>query len=545
LFRPEFWALGKHVAASTLFAENFLLWSESGYFDVASDHKPLLHLWSLAIEEQFYIFWPIVLSLAWRNNLSALKTLSVLGICSFALNVFDTQVDPTSAYYSPFGRVWELMIGGALAHIQLHRPQALAKHKQMQSILGMTIIILALIVVSEKRSYPGFWGLLPTIGAFLVISGGKESWINRQVLSSRPFVSCGLISYPLYLWHWPLFSYFFMLGSPSIAKMTVLILIALFLSTLTFLFIEKPFRYGVPYARKPLSLIASMMLVLVTGSTVFFAQLDPRLYKIDAPTKTEWDFLKSVSKTFVPNGTGVYEFEADREKLAIFIGDSEIAQYAERIHAMVEAQPARLGTILAVGGGCVPIGNVFTSQVRFQDCWNLRARAFERAKDARIARVVIGANWSYYFLDGQYEYRAGGSASSLTSQNGKTAALDQLEREIRSFASAGKSVFLLLGNPRSPKFNPFSAANRVVGTSEAFTLRTADVDPREAALRLELLALAQRTGAVAIDPVPRLCDSGKCRASSEDGIPIFKDNVHFNPKWALANASFVDVATAP
>ena len=157
LFRPEFFVLGQHVIASTLFSENFLLWNESGYFDVSSELKPTLHLWSLAIEEQFYIIWPFLMYFAHRKHINyALMFLFFAGL-SFAINIHDINNDPIAAYYSPLGRFWELMMGSFLAYIQTNRPALLAEYKNVQSILGIFLILLSLLFIRADSRFPGFW----------------------------------------------------------------------------------------------------------------------------------------------------------------------------------------------------------------------------------------------------------------------------------------------------------------------------------------------------------------------------------------------------
>ena len=117
LTEDEYRQLGKHLFASALFVQNFGLWKESGYFDTSATAKPLLHLWSLAIEEQFYIFWPLLLAFLWKRQQNLLGTTIGVAVLSFAINIYVSSVDSSADYYLPFTRFWELMIGGALAYI--------------------------------------------------------------------------------------------------------------------------------------------------------------------------------------------------------------------------------------------------------------------------------------------------------------------------------------------------------------------------------------------------------------------------------------------
>lgn len=136
LFSDEYKQLGKHIAGGAGFVSNFILWGDSGYFDNAAKAKPLLHLWSLAIEEQFYIFWPLLLALAWKHRWGFLKITALIAVASFAASIYLTNNNLTEAFYSPLPRFWELMVGGVLAFIALHRPQLNSQHKNLQSNIG-------------------------------------------------------------------------------------------------------------------------------------------------------------------------------------------------------------------------------------------------------------------------------------------------------------------------------------------------------------------------------------------------------------------------
>ena len=547
LFRPEFQLLGSHITASALFSENVLLWSENSYFDVSSGTKPLLHLWSLAIEEQFYIFWPLLMYLAWRGHVKFITMFAVLGTLSFGMNLFDIHHDPTAAYYSPIGRFWELMIGSCLAYLRAEQAQSLTRFKNFQSAAGAIFIAVSLALTNPERDFPGFWALLPTAGTFLLISGGELSWVNRKILSSRPFVWGGLISYPLYLWHWPLLSFgTIVFGELSPMKALILVAIAAIAATATFLFIERPFRIRSEGAIKPLLLAAAMVAVLVCGALVMTKVLPPRLYRFDAPTRTEWDFLKGRTANFDKNGNGIYPLHAERAQLALFIGDSHIAQYAERINKMISTDPNRLGAVLAIGGGCVPIEGASTPDIRRQGCWALRERAYKMAQEAQFKTIVIGGAWNWYFLEQSYFYDRDGASLPLTSPAGRLAAINQLERRISTLIKAGKRVVLLLDTPVLSALNPTGYRSRL-GTSLANFMpnRTVRANTDQTALQEQLAAMARRAGAAIVDPSGAICKKAMCRATSQTGQPLFKDASHFNPDWAVDHADFIDATTTP
>ena len=247
LLSDEYAQLGKHVAGGTSFISNFLLWGESGYFDRSAETKPLLHLWSLSIEEQFYVFWPLLIAFFWRMKWSFLRITVLIAGLSFVANIYLTYRNPSAAFYFPFSRVWELMLGGLLANIVLHNPEFNRRHTTAKSFLGTALLLAGFVILDSSKRFPGWWALLPTIGAFLLISAGPQGWVNRNVLSSKPLVWIGSISYPLYLWHWPVLVFARQWEDGAAWQVRcAMVVLATLLAWVTFRFIEKPLRHSAP-----------------------------------------------------------------------------------------------------------------------------------------------------------------------------------------------------------------------------------------------------------------------------------------------------------
>ncbi|EHP40293.1 acyltransferase 3 [Cupriavidus basilensis OR16] len=199
LLPGDYKELGKHVASGAGFVSNFALWTEAGYFDAAAETKPLLHLWSLGIEEQFYIFWPLLLWLCGRFRINALIPIAAVCIASFALNVLTIHSHPTAAFYSPLSRIWELLIGTLLAYQHLNNRSILPGRSAIKSVLGALLIIVPIASLPQSVAFPGWWALLPTVGTYLMIDAGSQAWLSRRVLATKVFVWFGAISFPLYL----------------------------------------------------------------------------------------------------------------------------------------------------------------------------------------------------------------------------------------------------------------------------------------------------------------------------------------------------------
>ena len=261
LLPGEYEQLGKHAVAGSGFIANFALYQESGYFDMATAVKPLMHLWSLGIEEQFYIIWPLLLVLSFRFTRQVLPLILVCALLSFAANIWLIERDASGAFYLPYTRLWELLLGAILAA----KPVTLRKPLEANtlSIGGLLFLLDALYVGETHTIYPGWWALLPTFGAFLLIAAGPGAWVNRVLLGNRAMVYIGLISYPLYLWHWPLLSYLHIIevNLPPVEYRAAALIISFILASLTYHYIERLFRRR--QSKMRLSLLIG--LAVVTG----------------------------------------------------------------------------------------------------------------------------------------------------------------------------------------------------------------------------------------------------------------------------------------
>ena len=273
LLADEYEQLNKHVAAGLAFVSNLVLLSESGYFDSASTSKILLHLWSLGIEEQFYILWPILILLFAQQKIKLRNWLIALLVASFALNIAMIGAYPSAAFYLPFTRFWELLLGAALAYrvVVDQKSTFIFSSANFNSLLGLALLIAANIFINDRSAFPGWWALLPTLSAILFISAGPHAWFNQHVLASRALVWVGLISYPLYLWHWPLLTFARILDGgrqPASSIRIAMVLLAILLAWLTYRFIEKPIRFNKKSWFTPARLLfISCFLILIAGYT--------------------------------------------------------------------------------------------------------------------------------------------------------------------------------------------------------------------------------------------------------------------------------------
>lgn len=268
LLTDEYKQLGKHVVSSTLFFQNLMLLSESNYFDNSSITKPLLHLWSLGIEEQFYLAWPLIIILCRQSKRKLTTVITTVGTISFVIGLWYLQKGSTSAaYYSPDSRAWELLFGAALASLIKHSPDKKTSYKFDTSLAfgGLILFAIGFNIVDKEKHFPGFYALIPVVATGMIIYAKPENVISKKILSSRIMVAAGLISYPLYLWHWPLISFAWVINGsePSINIKIALLITAFILAWLTFYYVEKPFRKN-SYTKKS---IYSLLVILFATST--------------------------------------------------------------------------------------------------------------------------------------------------------------------------------------------------------------------------------------------------------------------------------------
>jgi len=293
LISEEFQQLGKHVASGAAFIVNFILVDESGYFDTAADTKPMLHLWSLAVEEQFYLLWPVVLWLAWRQCFSLIWITVMIAVASFYFNLRSVDSNPTEVFFWPFGRFWEMLSGSALAWLMLYKSDVIDRAKicvdkcigQMSplsfergqiacsenamALAGGALLIYGFVEINSNVPFPSTWALIPVCGTILIIAAGANAWVNRIFMMNPVAVWFGLISYPLYLWHWPILSFLQIFESgelPHRDARIIAVFLAILLAWLTVRFVETPLRFGRQNVHlKTIGLTGAMIFVGVVG----------------------------------------------------------------------------------------------------------------------------------------------------------------------------------------------------------------------------------------------------------------------------------------
>lgn len=424
LGEDDFKRLGKHIAAGAGFISNIVLWNESGYFDTSAETKPLLHLWSLGIEEQFYIVWPPLLLLAWKNKVNLFGVTLVLAIISFSLNINGINVDASAMFYSPQTRFWELLCGSSLAWLTLykHREFSLIANRLNSklskfvyssqetlldsstllrngvSVIGFLVLIFGFSQIDKTSSFPGKWAVVPVFGAMLILSAGQTAFVNRKILSNRLFVWVGLISYPLYLWHWPLLSFARIIenGVPSLFLRLLLVVSAVVLAWLTYKFVERPIRLGKHGNAKTLILVVLMFLVGYSGYAVSKkVEIDPNIL----------DQGKSCEDFHSVEGSASCKVYGNGKTLVVVWGDSHALTLQKTVPKSFLNQNFKL---MVVGHhGCPPVVGVVRADKK-GNAGNCLSTSTLSSHATYIAsknpsKVVLVGRWTLYLRGFQKE----------------------------------------------------------------------------------------------------------------------------------------------
>ncbi len=545
MLADEYKQLGKHVVSGAGFIENFALWQEAGYFDASAESKPLLHLWSLGIEEQFYIFWPILLVVAARLRASVFLLMGGIAAASLAANIIAMNGHATLAFYSPFTRMWELMAGGTLAYLALHRGAAAQgraarlvdwlaalgstrTRANIESAAGLLLILGAVVFLNAGVAFPGWWALLPTIGACLLIMAGPEAWVNRFVLGSRLLVFVGLISYPLYLWHWPLLSFARILegATPSAAVRGAALALAFVLSCSTYWLVEKRLRY-LEHWGATLSLALVLVSLAGVGYDIFYREgLEFRLkgselarvkfnITLQYQTQCRRDFPFAANAFCLrgsENAPPTVALLGDSHAMTLYPGLGQY--YADRGENLVH---------FGIGGG-IPFYGV--ERIVDGKVTNYYAKLFGQvldyvSNDPRI-KIVILMNKEPENQPLRYEldpantqvYEVYGEAMAHT---------------LARLVSAKKRVIVFLDNPMV-NFDPGSCITRVAGIAPARPLCAIPRQQYEAESRLyrsKVEEVVKRFPSVELwDPAQYLCDARYCWARKDGKMLYGKDGQH-------------------
>jgi peptidoglycan/LPS O-acetylase OafA/YrhL len=544
LIENEFIAMNKHILGGAGFISNIILWFEAGYFDQSSHYKLFLHFWSLGVEEQYYIVIPILIYVLYKLRFNILIIVALLAFTSFIYGYVLIGADKTAAFYNPLARSWELLAGTMLA-ILMRQGKTRLFEWQITAIIGLFLILVPILIFNKDIAFPGLYALMPVTGAVLVIAAGEKAWVNRVILGNRLAIFIGLISYPLYLWHWSLLSFLHIneQANPSSIKRLAAVCLSFLLAYLTYRFVEKPLKKR----DNAVFLFASMIIIALIAALSYMGVIKQRLNFVG------YEKINTAKNGFTFPITGLkpvgnFYTYGENQHATIYIGDSTMQHYAPRIKQAIDQNSAFNRAIFATKGGC-PAINGFDNepQLYYADCLKHNREAFQKAGQAEVKTVVLGLHW--------LDQMMGSHLKSLTLNGVKTikpaseladAALAEMGRQIAELAKT-KRVFVISASPLNDRFNP----NNAVEGSRFTQLKLKDlsqaleVNAAYKPLQDKIIAMVKAAGGVVIDPLPAICPNGLCPITDARGALNYSDSFHFTRKTAIDKAQFMDITLTP
>ncbi|MDZ4660831.1 MAG: acyltransferase family protein [Pseudomonadota bacterium] len=545
IFLPSsFKFLGQTMVASAFFGSNILFWKKTDYFANLAEDNPLLHTWSLSVEEQFYVFFPIALLLIRKFvGRYVSHSLVLLTLCSFALSIYLVNRDPVSAFYLAPNRAWEILLGSLLAVGRL--PQIKGMSRDFLSVLGIGLLSLSIFSYDAETPFPGLAALAPCLGTALIIycgSGGLTTTVNK-LLGFRPLVYIGKISYSLYLWHWPvlILARYWNIYELTKNETILLLLFSALLSVTTYTFLEQPVRRRLLLKTQShvflfagglslASVLVGLFLHFSNGWPERFSHLPQQVVAPDP--NTQWRYPKDCGNyqtEIDANKTlSICKLGSEDKKAVLFWGDS----HAEQIYPAVEqvAQTNReVKFLFATSPGCPPTVSMNRKKKGFY-CNNFGSEVLKLALASDIKTVNLIMS-SFYFIDSKSDVhlckiQLNGECTNFADQSAALAFyINSLKDLVNKLKSEGKRVNLFLPFPvYEVGVSKILIKNLIYGKEIDYD-RLKEISSKP--LREALINLSKETGVDIIDPRKALCSDNKCKIGI-NGITYYKDPGHLN-----------------
>lgn len=525
------------VLATTFFFSNIYFWMQTGYFEGDALLKPLLHTWSLAVEEQYYIVFPLLMAILARYfKPKILQILIGIAAISFLGSIYVVGNNPSDAFYLPHLRAWELLVGSILA---LNPVSSISNSilRNMLSMTGLGMIVIPVFMYSPETPFPGVAAAIPVLGtAFIIYSGIGEAILVNKLLSMPPLVFIGKISYSLYLWHWPLiqFATYYSIKKITRIELVALLFATLAVSVLSWKLIEQPFRASIPQKRPHVFLSAAgvMGITAAMGLFIFFMDGLPirfakhQVYE-DKEIYTECDFrYNNNNLQFCPIG------DVSKKPSFLLWGDSHAASIGPGVD--VSASGKSVSGLLAFNPVCAPLLGITAN--RKSNCVEFNDVTLEYIEShPELTTVILAGRWAY-MAEG-VGYKESGKIKlvdtlSESSKSGITAILFErgLTRTVEQLLALGRRVVIVSQVPE---------VRHDVPSSLSIAQRTArDVNEIIAPTLEQYLSRNEKVFWVinsvqadydvqVIDPWKALCDEQRCLVAVED-TPIYVDAHHLS-----------------
>ena len=522
------------VLATFLFLSNIYFWRDSGYFAAAAGEKPLIHTWSLAVEEQFYLLFPLLLLLLWKRGARpGTFWISLLAIASLAFAQWGSVADPEKNFFFTGSRIWELMAGAIAASIMVKRPPA---PKEGIAALGLAMIVFAIFAFNDTTPFPSAYTLAPVLGTVFILIFADKGTLTGRLLSLPFFVGIGLISYSAYLWHQPIFAFARIrsIAPPPQLEMLALALLSIVLAYLSWKFVEQPFRRT---ATGPLQSRNSVFLASGIGMALFLAfgvygdksnGIPDRLPAevVSFYAANEWDgkclYQMRDGQPDFPDERCIYN-KGGQSKIAVW-GDSIAASLTRSIARSLQSDNVEVHQITY--GSCLPVRGVHRTGTKGKDpCIEFVGRASTFIRDSGFDAVIVVANWPVYL-----------ESPDALQQVGQASAAGFADTFRQSINRIGAPVLLLLPHPTS-EYEVTDAAGRILlrdNKVPKLGISIQEFHDNTQRTRRLLEKAANAAGVQTLSMENLFCDTyqkGNCAFS--DGKDVFlSDEVHFSPTGA-------------
>jgi peptidoglycan/LPS O-acetylase OafA/YrhL len=541
---------GQSIGYTVLFVANLGLESEAGYFTDRADLYPFLHTWSLSVEEQFYLLFPtLLIFLSKMGNAKRWAILTAIWVLSFGLAEYRSEAAPNENFYFLTTRAWELLTGCLLAIAMGNRAPANIPGT-LASLIGVALLVAGFVVFDDTTRHPSAWTLLPVVGTALIILGAHGASPVARALSLRPLVVIGLVSYPAYLWHQPLFAFArIRLGDLlPVWSSIALSFLAFVLAWLTWRLVEIPVRRGVGFSRAQVfaatgTLTACVVVtaLILDGTDGLPTRFDARVATIAAldrdlpPLQEE---CHSTPRRTVPAAEACVYGASQTPTFAIW-GDSHAMIMAEAFGTALE--PHGLGVVDFTYRSCTPV-LADLGPTTHEMCREYNRSVLERIiDDPAIRTVVLHARWPLVVEARPFDNGAGGiegglrvavdTTESVLGHDSDTQAerlLAGLGEVVATLKSTGKDVVLFSGVPEAGWSLPDHMARRIIlGTDTAEVSYARRVwDERNTRALSVLVETANRHAAFLFDPSDVVCGTGPDCVLSLGGLPKYFDDDH-------------------
>ncbi|PCI17538.1 MAG: hypothetical protein COB62_07460 [Piscirickettsiaceae bacterium] len=539
----DFRRIAKTIRYTVIFYSNYFFARKTGYFDSDAELDPLLHMWSLAVEEQYYIVFPAVLFIVSKYlKKKYLLWLSVIFVVSFVASVYGVQSNLNRAFFATGGRAWELILGSFIALNTIPNIKSLLI-KNILSLVGLILILSSIFLFNDETVFPGPSALLPCVGAALIIYSGIESsekLLVGKILSLKPFVFIGIISYSLYMWHWPLiiFSEHLLIRPLLMTETFFLLGLIGVVSYFSWKYIEQPFRSDRFFAdQKRLFKVTLSIMFIIFLLCLVIKATDGFAWRSNIATDVEWKKWGECSKQSELNIDASKECrlgKVDNEPSFLLWGDSHARAMAYGVSLSAEKHDST--GLIASANGCPPLIGVHNPDI--EECLDFNNRVIDYiSKHAEIKMVVLTARWAAELEGGTYGKEASEDIKLIDTlsmvapeRDGNEVVFNKaLKRTINRLLQLNRNVVLVsqvpeIGYNVASVYFLTERINRDV--NDAIAPSVAAYRQRNKGVE-KLFNSLKGLGVTIVEPWKRLCDSEFCKVM-EDSQLLYHDDDHMS-----------------